>query len=307
MHMRRAFAVGVSLVAACGLFGPAGANAANTTAAGANMAGTDGSGVAVAVGSIQKIGGTLTYTAYPGFANVVDLSPDLSGDFELYDTAGTIAIVGLECAPSPTIPYPGKVTCDATGITALRLDGGDLNDTLRVRDPMAAKLVGGAGNDTLYGGPGNDTLDGGAGNDILFGGPGADTLVGGPGADTLDGQTGVDVVSYALYSFGVIADADGQTGDDGGPGEGDSISLGVEGIIGGAGPDTLTGNAGPNTLQGNGGADQLNGGAGQDTLSGGAGYDHLDGGTGPAGLLEHDVCASGADGAAVTRCEVVKQ
>lgn len=296
MGTRRAFAAGTSLLAACGLAGPTPAGAA-------------GPGMAVAsAGSLQTVAGTLVYTAYDGFANVVNADPGEPGEIEIDDSAGPIDLLGPECVPSPAVGQPHKVTCDRTGVTGLRLDGGDFADVLAsVRDPMSAQLLGGTGDDQLRGGPGDDHLDGGPGADVLTGGLGDDLLIGGPGADQLDGGIGTDTVSYAAYSLGVTADADGATGDDGGIGEGDSIGADVEKLTGGAGPDELGGNSLANTLQGNAGADHLSGGAGIDTLLGGAGYDNLDGGTGPASGIEKDLCVPGADGASLQRCEVVRR
>lgn len=318
MDTTRIIAAAASLVAACGLLGavPAGA------------------GIMAAVASVDVIGTTLTFTAYPGFANHVDVSPGGAGQVEIVDTAGTIDIIGPECVPSPELSYPDKISCDVAGVTKLQLDGGDLGDLLYVRDPMSAHLYGGVGDDVLFGGIGNDVLSGGGGNDSLFGGIGNDLLFGGGGADDLDGGPGVDMVSYAggldvpaiggaysgAYSgvyggvdsgagigvgvVGVSADADGEFGDDGAPGEGDSIGTDVENLGGSAGPDVLGGNAAANTIQGNGGGDRIFGRAGEDTLSGGAGYDLIDGGS---GLREVDTCSPGADGAELHDCEVIRR
>jgi Ca2+-binding RTX toxin-like protein len=256
-------------------------------------------------GSVQKVGSTLVVTAYPGFGNGVTLLPGGVADLEIVDTAGALDLLDGTCAPSPTLLLPTKVTCDLAGITLVKLDGGDGDDIMAVRDPMAALMLGGAGNDDLSGGAGDDQLDGGSGDDVLFGGAGNDVLIGGPGADQLDGGLGSDLADYSLSSIGITADADGQLRDDGTPGEGDSIGADVERLSGGAGPDVLGGNGLPNVLQGNGGPDRLAGGAGPDTLLGGAGFDHLDGGTGPTGTAEQDKCGPGADGATLLHCEVV--
>jgi hypothetical protein len=70
------------------------------------------------------------------------------------------------------------------------LQGGDGNDSLSYSGSGTAALYGGAGNDTLTGGPGNDSLDGGDGNDILQGRGGRDTALGGAGNDTLSESVG---------------------------------------------------------------------------------------------------------------------
>lgn len=56
--------------------------------------------------------------------------------------------------------------------------------------PGDEKLIGTAGNDTIYGHGGHDELDGGAGNDALYGGSGNDDLEGSAGHDRLDGGSG---------------------------------------------------------------------------------------------------------------------
>jgi Ca2+-binding RTX toxin-like protein len=118
-------------------------------------------------------------------------------------------------------------------------------------------------------------LVGGAGNDTLTGGSSDDLLDGGTGADELRGGGGYDGVSYEERTAGVTADADGVAGDDGQPGEGDTIADDVEDLYGGAGDDVLVGNSLDNFLFGGTGADRLDGGNGEDALFGEAGGDDL--------------------------------
>jgi hypothetical protein len=120
--------------------------------------------------------------------------------------------------------------------------------------------------ESLFGGSGADQLSGGSGDDLLNGGPGADTLTGGPGFDLSD---------YGERTNAVIVDLDGQPGDDGEPGEGDTTAADVEDIGGGSGNDVLTGNGGEEFLFGWGGNDSLAGGGASDLLSGGDGDDTL--------------------------------
>jgi Ca2+-binding RTX toxin-like protein len=151
------------------------------------------------------------------------------------------------------------------------------------------KLIGGPGADqTLVGGPGDDTIDGGAGADMLFGGDGfdslkggtendqlfgeagsLDTLDGGPGADVLSGGDGFDIVSYLSATQRVTVDLDGQAGDDGASGEGDTVRSDIEQLNGGPASDTLTGNASNNEIIGGDGNDVIDGGLGADNLRGG--------------------------------------
>jgi hypothetical protein len=64
--------------------------------------------------------------------------------------------------------------------------------TLTHAQPIAARLDGGAGNDTLVGGDADDPLTGGAGNDVLYGRAGDDRFNGGTGADRFIGGDGRD-------------------------------------------------------------------------------------------------------------------
>ena len=92
------------------------------------------------------------------------------------------------------------------------------------------------------------------------------------------GGTGTDSADYYDHTVGVVADLDGAIGDDGAPGEGDTIASDVEGINGGWGDDTLTGNGNANVLDGRWGNDTLIGLAGNDTLIGRSEADTFDGG-----------------------------
>ena len=133
MDARRAIAVvGASLLATWGVVGAVPAAAAPPAA-----------------GSIQNVAGTLLYTAYPGFANTVDVAPDGLGDLDVVETAGPIDLIGPACVPNPSPGLPYKLTCDRAGVTTIRLEGDDFGDVLAVRDPMSAKLYGGSGDDHL--------------------------------------------------------------------------------------------------------------------------------------------------------------
>src|SRR5207244_11496656 len=81
--------------------------------------------------------------------------------------------VGAGCSTT----LPGRASCPATGITALSVDLGDLDDRLTSTSALPT---------TVLDGPGNDAVTLGAGNDTLIAGTGADTLSGGAGTDTAD-------------------------------------------------------------------------------------------------------------------------
>ena len=181
------------------------------------------------------------------------------------------------------------------------LSGGDGNDTLH-GEAGADSLSGGSGDDQLFGGTGNDTLQGDAGHDLLsgggginqlFGGDGDDTFVGGAGADAISGGSGMDVVDYSASGAGVSVDLS-TNNLSGGDAANDTITGGIDGIIGSDWNDTLIGfdgqgadytnvfygGDGDDLLDGRGGDDSLFGGDGNDTIIGGTGADLIDGGAG---------------------------
>ncbi|SDT73095.1 calcium-binding protein [Actinoplanes derwentensis] len=186
------------------------------------------------------------------------------------------------------------------------LNGGAGNDILH----------GWTGNDVLYGETGNDDLFGEAGNDRIHGGAGDDTLLGYAGRDKLYGDAGTDRlfgdendqnvsadilmggsgVDWVLYDYmkSVRVDLDGQSGDDGRPGEGDTVGADVENLYGGFGNDVLIGNASSNYIHGDVGNDIIYGLGGNDELFGSTGKDKLYGGTGDD-LLEGDEEPGGSD------------
>jgi Ca2+-binding RTX toxin-like protein len=137
-----------------------------------------------------------------------------------------------------TVPIDGGVATviNTDLITAF---GGAGNDVITLDETNgilpAARLFGGAGDDTLTGGSGNDELNGGSGNDVLFGRAGNDVLSGGDGNDTLTGGAGSD------HMFG----GDGNDRLIWNPGDGSDLFEGGDGIDtaevnGGNGAETFT-------------------------------------------------------------------
>jgi Ca2+-binding RTX toxin-like protein len=59
----------------------------------------------------------------------------------------------------------------------------------------AARIRGGAGNDTIVGGEGDDTIDGGSGDDVIYGAGGNDIIFAKAGNDRIEGGEGLDHVS----------------------------------------------------------------------------------------------------------------
>ncbi|MCY1142516.1 calcium-binding protein [Actinoplanes sp. Pm04-4] len=194
-----------------------------------------------------------------------------------------------------------------------QLTGGSADDYI-LGDQGNDRVAGGNGRNIMHGGPGNDTLTGGTGVDHFAGGYGNDVMNGGSGenyfdegtdvpagtadADTFIGGPNIDVLIYDLRTTNITADADGVQGDDGAPGEGDTIDPSISHIWAGSGNDRLTGTAGADTLKGGPGDDTIAAGAGDDALWGEAGTDNLDGGAGD------DFCADPiAAGETVVNCE----
>ncbi len=170
--------------------------------------------------------------------------------------------------------------------------GGDGDDILYGEDGDD-QLFGGPGNDTLFGGAGADILSGGSGTNVLYGGDGDDTFIGGAGADQFFGGAGMDYIDYSASGAGVSINLSNNTAS-GGDAANDTLSGGIDGIIGSDWNDTLIGfdaqgedftnvffgGAGDDFLDGRGGDDFLYGGDGNDTIIGGTGADLIYGGAG---------------------------
>jgi hypothetical protein len=96
---------------------------------------------------------------------------------------------------------PGEVTNDANayviqafcgGVTRVRIELGNREDTATVTAGLPAEVHGGEGADTLTTGDAADTVDGGPGNDLLVTAAGADVVTGGLGVDSIDAGPGDD-------------------------------------------------------------------------------------------------------------------
>jgi Ca2+-binding RTX toxin-like protein len=81
---------------------------------------------------------------------------------------------------------------------AVRVDGGDGNDTIDASDSITPiDFSGGAGDDVLIGSSSSDTLSGGDGNDVLLGMSGTDAIVTGGGNDYINGGGQMDLINPA--------------------------------------------------------------------------------------------------------------
>jgi len=123
----------------------------------------------------------------------------------------------------------------------------------------------------VYGDEADDTLD-------RSGGWGGGYATGGPGADAICGNN--THVSYASSPQAVRASIGGAPGDDGMPGEGDTICAAVVAVTGSEYADMLVAGQQGAALRGLGGDDALFGGPGNDTLHGLHGNDAILGGGG---------------------------
>ncbi|MBB2943179.1 Ca2+-binding RTX toxin-like protein [Actinoplanes lutulentus] len=178
---------------------------------------------------------------------------------------------------------------------------GDENDDALYGGEGDDKIFGGAGNDKLYGERHYDKLEGGAGNDYVNGGAGSDILWGDVknapaviGADVILGGPDNDTVNYDRPQ--ATADLDGVKGDDGAPGEGDTLGTDVENLAGnGAGDYTFTGNNADNLLWGAAGDDVIHGGGGDDDIRGNAGANKLYGNAGDDKIHGSDYYQDAAD------------
>jgi Ca2+-binding RTX toxin-like protein len=240
--------------------------------------------------------------------NSIVISRDAAGNILVND--GAVAVTGgtPTVATTTSISVFGRAGDDGISLNAsngtlpaARLFGGADNDT----------LAGGLGTDQLFGQGGNDTLLGKGGVDVLFGGSDNDTLTGGDANDRVFGDSGDDRM---VWNPGDDTDVDeGADGNDtvevnGGNGREQltatangtrvrfdrvtpapfSIDIGTSETLavnanGGDDGFAATGNLAALiklTVDGGTGNDALHGGNGADVLLGGAGNDFVDGNQG---------------------------
>ncbi|BBH63373.1 hypothetical protein ACTI_00580 [Actinoplanes sp. OR16] len=219
------------------------------------------SGIDGGAGNDRLAGGSKADSLYGGTGN--DVLFGGAGNDKVYGQAGNDTLYGN--GGNDTL-YAGS--------------GNDLvyGDSTYVGDRGNDKLYGEGGNDALEGGYGKDHLSGGAGSDRLEGDVNAEDTTSEVAADTIYGGAGVDTADY--YRAKAVVDLDGSKGDDGAPGEGDTVGADVENLTGGDGDNYFTGNAGPNKLVGGEGDDVFSGLGGNDVLHGSYGANVLNGGDG---------------------------
>lgn len=90
--------------------------------------------------------------------------------------------------------YVLQAFCPTTGITRVRIDLGDREDTATINAGLPTIVLGGAGADQVTTGDVVDSIDGGDGNDRLSSGAGNDAVTAGLGVDDVDAGPGDDNV-----------------------------------------------------------------------------------------------------------------
>jgi Ca2+-binding RTX toxin-like protein len=279
-------------------------------------------------GNVTAIAGNTDSNAgntYPNIENLIggDGDDTLTGDAGPNSLAGGPGDDNLSGLGGDDTfePGPGEVVIGITPVTDDdTVNGGDgAHDlvTYRARtEDLTIHIDGVAGDgesgeDDNVGTTVEDVITG-TGDDEIVGSPSDNILNGWTGADILNGAGGTgDVASYEGRGADLVLTLDNATNDgdpalNGGAGEGDRITFGIENIWGGRGDDDITGSSfffnmsggtsGVNELRGGWGDDDLQGmgqndilrgngftelvlASDDDRLDGGAGNDTLDGDT----------------------------
>ena len=147
--------------------------------------------------SLVRVGGGLAQYISVDEVSLNQLIVRRAGErIEFYDPP---AYQGLDIGPCE----PGEISgegvpvqafCPSGGVTRLRLELGNREDTVTVSAGLPAEVLGGDGADTLTTGDDADTVDGGLGNDRIVAAGGADVITGGEGVDEIDAGSGDDDV-----------------------------------------------------------------------------------------------------------------
>ncbi|MCI0333176.1 MAG: hypothetical protein L0228_08135 [Planctomycetes bacterium] len=202
-----------------------------------------------------------------------------------------------------------------SAVSSIDYSGSYGNDRFENATDVAARAVGGSGDDTLIGGSGNDWIYGDVGNDVIYGNDGDDQLHGQEESDQIFGGNGNDEITGGLdndFLYGGFGE-DRLTGNEGndelngeqdndqllgldgndllnGHGGNDSLQggTGIDRLFGGQGADVLIGHDGNDRLYGQDGNDSLTGNAGDDLLVGGIGDDILTGNEGADDVYGQD-------------------
>jgi Ca2+-binding RTX toxin-like protein len=175
------------------------------------------------------------------------------------DTAVSMTLTGANALDVGVITNAGngKLTIDASGITAQAAGTNTLTIAAPVAGTGGVEITATDGDDIISGDAGDaNTLTGGTGDDNITGGSAADTITATAGDNTIDGNDGNDTITT------------------------------------GAGADTITGGTGNETVTTGGGADVITTDAGNDSVDAGAGNDRI---TAAGNLTTADTLDGGAD------------
>ncbi|MGE5827611.1 MAG: calcium-binding protein [Micromonosporaceae bacterium] len=221
-------------------------------------------------------GDVLHFSDAPDGTANVNITARVSGKGILFDAQYVIV-------PSTGCSWPDadhtRVLCSGA-VSLVEMHGGPGNDVMDVDlgglfASIPDILYGEAGDDTLLGGRGATSLWGGNGNDVMYGRGGGDGfvshVVAEDGSDQMYGGPGNDTVDYIERTAGVHASLDGVVGDDGAPGEGDTIGADIENIVASAYDDVLIGNNADNRILACGGSNTVDAMGGNDFIEEGDG------------------------------------
>jgi hypothetical protein len=199
---------------------------------------------------VAKNGALITMREYGKNADNVSVSLD-AGRYRFTNPNAAIS-----AGPGCTAVNAHEVTCDAAGVTRLKVDTGYRDDVITVAPnvTIATLLNGGGANDTITGGSGADVIDGGIGADVMVGGAGDDAV----SYETRTAAEPVNVSIDGARNDGGAVDVYGARKDD--------VRSDVERVYGGGGADTLVGSDAANILKGGAGADTLQGRGGADRV-----------------------------------------
>ncbi|MFP5246614.1 MAG: hypothetical protein ACLGH0_07960 [Thermoanaerobaculia bacterium] len=162
-------------------------------------------------GTVSLSGTTLIFDAKIGEVNTIEVEPNGAA----FDSSTSQFVQGLVLRDRTSLisldtnqcrVIAGVVLCDfSVPIGSISISLGNKDDSVKQiftgdgRSPIAMRVTGGLGNDTISGSELADVLDGGAGNDTITGGRGRDIIDGGSGDDTIDSRDNdIDTVNCGL-------------------------------------------------------------------------------------------------------------
>jgi hypothetical protein len=142
---------------------------------------------------VRSGGGLVSYLSEDATSlNTLTVRPD-GTRIEFHDPTVDNGIDPGSCTPGQVSGgFIIQAFCPAGGVSRIRIDLRDREDTAVVSIPISVTLLGGSGADRLTAGPAGDEVDAGEGNDSVDGGDGDDTIDGGLGIDSLAGRAGAD-------------------------------------------------------------------------------------------------------------------